>query len=326
MIDKRTLILAAAASTALAASGLHAPAQAQAAYPTKPIRLIVPASPGTAVDVTARFFSERLARRLNSPVVVENRDGAGGAVGITFVSKAPADGYTILFAGIPLYATPHVSEAPVSFDPVKDFTPVARFNGAALAFVVPASSPYKTLQDLIAAMKARPNDLTFASGGNGSTSQMCTALLNEMTRTKARHVAYKGNSPAVTDTVGGQVDFTCNSSAVVPLVKSGKLRALAVTSRVRWDELPEVPTVAEAGVPGYEISSWIGAIAPVGTPAAIVQKLSDELVAIAQGSEFREFCVKQTMYVEIVDAKPFQAGAVAEAARWKRLADLTKAN
>jgi tripartite-type tricarboxylate transporter receptor subunit TctC len=324
MISKRPLILAAAALAALA--GVFTDAQAQTAYPSKPIRLIVPASPGTAVDVTTRFFSERLSRRLNSPVVVENRDGAGGAIGITYASKAAPDGYTILFTGIPLYAAPHVSEAPVNFDPVRDFVPIARFNGAALAFVVPASSPYKSLQDLIAAMKARPGDLTFASGGNGSTSQMCTALLNEVTHTKARHVAYKGNSPAVTDTVGGQVDFTCNSSAVVPLVKSGKLRALAVTSRARWEELPDVPTVVEAGVPGYEISSWIGAMAPAGTPAPIVKKLSEELVAIAQDKEFRDFCTKQTMYVEIVENKPFQAGAVAEAARWKHLADLTKKN
>ena len=322
MISKRHFMLAAALA-AFAGSGASVQAQT---YPAKPIRVIVPASAGTAVDVTTRFFSERLARRLNSPVVVENRDGAGGAIGITYAAKAPPDGYTILFTGIPIYATPHVFETPVGFDPVKDFMPIARFNGAALAFVVPASSPYKTLQDLIGAMKARPGDLTFASGGNGSTSQMCTALLNEMTHTRARHVAYKGNSPAVTDTVGGQVDFTCNSSVVIPLVKSGKLRALAVTSRARWEELPDVPTVAEAGVPGFEISSWIGAMAPAGTPAAVVEKLSDELVAIAQGSDFRDFCARQTMYVEVVERKAFQSGALAEAARWKYLAQLTKAN
>jgi tripartite-type tricarboxylate transporter receptor subunit TctC len=324
MVSKRPFIFAAAALAAFMGFGASV-VQAQA-YPSKPIRVVVPASPGTAVDVTTRFFAERLSRRLNSPVVVENRDGAGGAIGITNAAKAAPDGYTVLFTGIPIYATPHVSETPVGFDPLKDFVPIARFNGAALAFVVPASSPYKTLQDLIGAMKARPGDVTFASGGNGSTSQMCTVLLNEMTHTKARHVAYKGNSPAVTDTVGGQVDFTCNSSVVVPLVRNGKLRALAVTSRARWAELPDVPTVAEAGVPGYEISSWIGAMAPAGTPAAVVQKLSEELVAIAQSSDFRDFCAKQTMYVEVVEHKAFQAGAAAEAAKWKHLAQLTKTN
>jgi tripartite-type tricarboxylate transporter receptor subunit TctC len=152
------------------------------------------------------------------------------------------------------------------------------------------------------------------------------AALNEMTQTKARHVPYKGNTPAVTDAMSGQVEFTCNSSIVVPLVKGGKLRALAVTSRQRWEELPDVPTVAEAGVPGFEISSWIGAMAPAGTPAAIVQRLSDELVAIAQSPEFREFCAKNTMYVEVVDHKEFEAGVTAEAAKWKRLAQLTKQN
>lgn len=322
MTTKRNLFLSATAAILLSTP---LPSAAQA-YPDKPLRVVVPASPGTAIDVTTRFFTERLSKRLNVPVVVENRDGAGGAVGITAAAKLPADGYNILFTGIPIYATPHVSEAPVGFDPVKDFVPIARFNGAALAFVVPTNSPHKTLQDLIQAMKSRPGDVLFASGGNGSTSQMCTLLLNEMTRTSARHVPYKGNTPAVTDTVGGQVEFTCNSSVVVPLVKAGKLRALAVTSKQRWEELPDVPTVAEAGVPGYEISSWIGAMAPAGAPPAVVQRLSDEMVAIAQGADFREFCVKNTFYVEVVGHRDFQAGASAEAARWKRLAQLTKQN
>lgn len=321
MKSRRNLFIAAAA-VFLAAS---LPCSAQQ-YPTKPVRVVVPASPGTAIDVTTRFFTERLSKRLGVAVVVENREGAGGAVGLAAASRMPPDGYNLAFAGITLYTTPHVSEAPVGFDPVKDFVPIGRFNGAALAFVVPASSPYKTLQDLVRAMKSRPGDVAFASGGNGSTSHMCTLLLNEMTRTSARHVAYKGNSPAVTDTVGGHVEFTCNSSVVVPLVKSGKLRALAVTSQRRWEELPDVPTVAEAGVPGYEISSWIGAIAPAGTPAAIVQRLSEELVTIAKSAEFQEFCAKNTMYVEVVGHREFQASVTAEAAKWKRLAQLTKQN
>lgn len=320
MANRRHLLLSAAAAFLVAAA---LPCSAQP-YPAKPLRVLVPASPGTAIDVTARFFTERLSRKLGAAVVVENRDGAGGVVGLTAAAKMPPDGYNLLFTGIPIYATPHVSEAPVGFDPLKDFVPIARFNGAALAFVVPAGSPHKSLQDLVASMKSRPGDVPFASGGSGSTSHMCTLLLNEMTRTTARHVPYKGNTPAVTDVVGGQVDFTCNSSIVVPLVKSGKLRALAVTSQHRWEELPDVPTVAEAGVAGFEISSWIGAMAPAGTPAAIVQQLSDELVAIARGPEFRDFCSRNTMYVEVVGHREFQAGAASEAAKWKRLAQLTK--
>ncbi|HYF16754.1 MAG TPA: tripartite tricarboxylate transporter substrate binding protein [Ramlibacter sp.] len=317
-LTRRDLLLAATGSVAAAL-----PCAAQQ-YPARPIRVLVPASPGTAIDVTTRFFTERLAKKLGVAVVVENRDGAGGAVGLTAAAKMQPDGYHLVFTGIPIYAAPHVSETPVGFDPLKDFTPVARFNGAALAFVVPANSPHKSLQDLVRAMKARPGDVPFASGGNGSTSHMCTLLLGEMTQSTAKHIPYKGNTPAVTDTVGGQVEFTCNSSVVVPLVKSGKLRALAVTSRQRWEDLPDVPTVAEAGVPGFEISSWIGLMAPAGTPAAIVQKLSDETVAIANSAEFKEFCVKNTMYVEVVGHREFQAAAAAEAAKWKKLAQLTK--
>jgi tripartite-type tricarboxylate transporter receptor subunit TctC len=318
MIRRHNIVLAGAL---LLAAALPCGAQT---YPSKPLHVLVPASPGTAIDVTARFFTDRLSKRLGVPAVVENREGAGGAVGLAAASKAQPDGYNLAFAGITIYTTPHVSETPVGFDPVKDFVPIGRFNGAALAFVVPAGSPHKNLQDLVSAMKSRPGDVPFASGGNGSTSHMCTLLLNEMTQTSARHIPYKGNTPAVTDTVGGQVEFTCNSSVVVPLVKSGKLRALAVTSKQRWPDLPDVPTVAEAGVAGYEISSWIGAMAPTGTPPAIVQRLSDELVAIAKSPEFQEFCNKNTMYVEIVGHPEFQAGVTAEAAKWKRLAILTK--
>jgi len=321
MMNKRKLLLSATAIL-LAAS---LPSWAQQ-YPTKPVKVLVPASPGTAIDVTARFFTERLSRKLGVPVIVENRDGAGGVVGLAAASRMPPDGYNLLFTGIPIYATPHVSETPVGFDPVKDFIPIARFNGAALAFVVPASSPYKTLQDLVRSMKTRVGDVTFSSGGSGSTSHMCTLLLNEMTQTTARHVPYKGNTPAVTDAVSGQVEFTCNSSVVVPLVKAGKLRALAVTSVQRWEELPDVPTVVEAGIPGYEISSWIGAMAPAGTPAPIVQRLSDEMVSIAQSPDFKEFCSKNTMFVDIVAYREFQASANAEAAKWKKLAQLTKQN
>ena len=335
MASRRKLIVAAATAVAgllagtTAGPGLIASARAQgpkgSSYPERTVKIIMPASPGTAVDTTARFFAERLSRRLGVPVVVENRDGAGGAIGIQHAARAAPDGYTVLFTGIPIYATPHVSETPVGFDPLKDFVPIARFNGSALAFVVPAASPYRTLPELVAAMQARPDDLTFASGGNGSTSQMCTALLNDMTKTKARHVPYKGNSPAVNDTAGGQVDFTCNSAAVLPLVKSGKLRALAVTSRQRWPELPDVPTVAETGVEGYEISSWIGAMVPAGTPKAVVARLAEAMLAIAEGDDFRDFCLRQSMYVDIIGHEAFAAGAPAEAARWKRLAELTKA-
>jgi tripartite-type tricarboxylate transporter receptor subunit TctC len=299
--------------------------QAQS-YPNKPIKIIVAASPGTIVDVTARYFTDPLSRKFNTPITVDNRAGAGGLVGIDAVAKAPADGYNLMVIGVNLLAIPWISETPVNFDPLRDFVPIAKVNGAALAVVVPTNSPYKNLQDLIASMKAKPGSVTYSSGGAGSTAHLCTVLLNDMTRTTAQHIPYKGNGPAVTDVVGGQVEFTCNSSAVIPLVKSGKLRALAVTSNQRWPELPEVPTVAEAGVAGFEISSWIGVWAPTGTPQAIVDRLSSEIVQLAKAPEFKEFTTKQAMFLDIAEHKDFQKEVPKEAVKWKRIAQLSKGN
>ncbi len=312
-----------AASVALMLASASAFAQQ---WPSKPIKINVAASPGTIVDVTARYFAEPLAKRLNTPITVENRAGAGGLVGIETSAKSPADGYNLMVIGVNLLAIPWISETPVNFDPLRDFIPVAKVNGAALAVVVPANSPYKTLADLIAGMKAKPGDVSFSSGGAGSTSHLCTVLLNDMTRTSARHIPYKGNGPAVTDVVGGQVDFTCNSSAVIPLVKAGKLRALAVTSNARWDAMPEVPTVAQSGVPGFEISSWIGVWAPTGTPPAIVERLSTEIVQLARAPEFKEFTDKQVMFLDIAEHKDFAKEVPKEAVKWKRIAQLSKGN
>jgi tripartite-type tricarboxylate transporter receptor subunit TctC len=318
---RRRVFIASALLAAIWGSGGMAHAEP---YPSRPIKIIVAGSAGTALDVTARYFAEPLSKRLNTAVVLENRAGAGGATGVEAVAKAAPDGYTLLFGGMPIFSTRWTSETPVAFDPIKDLTPIAKVNGAALAVVVPPASSFKTLADLVSAMRAKPGELTYSSGGNGSTSHLCTLLLNDMTRTSARHVAYKGNGAAITDTAGGQVDFTCNSSVVVPLVMSGKLRALAVSSRNRWDALPEVPTVAEAGIPGFDVSSWMGVMAPTGTPAAVVQRLSDEFVRLAQMPEFKEFCAKQTMYLEIADHKQFLADIPKENIRWKRIGLLSR--
>jgi tripartite-type tricarboxylate transporter receptor subunit TctC len=312
-------LLIAAASTLL----LLPLASAQE-YPSKPIRIIVPGATGTGLDITTRYFSERLSKGLNTSVLVENREGAGSAIGLAHAAKAMPDGYTLVSTGINVFVVPHVSEAPVGFDPAKDFTPVVRVNGSAFVIVVPASSPHLSLKDLVRAMAAKPRTVTFASGGFGTTSLMCAAQLNEMTNTTARHIPYRGNTQAVTDTVGGQVDFTCSSAVLLPLIKAGKLRALAVTSAKRWDDLPDVPTVQEAGIPGYELSSWIGVMAPAGTPAAIVQKLSDQFVSIAQSREFKDFCADRGLYVDIVGHKEFQAEIPKEVAKWKQLAQLSK--
>lgn len=291
----------------------------------KPIRLLVAASAGTTVDAAARFAAEPLSRIAGVPVVVENRPGAGGAIGSEAVAKSPADGHTLLFTGVTHFSARYSGEASATYDPVKDFKAVARICSAALAVVVAADSPYKTMADLLAAMKARPGEVDYGSGGVGSTSHLCTVILNDLTRTSAKHIPYKGNTQAVTDTVAGIVAFTCQGSGgVLPLIKAGRLRALAVTSRDRWEALPDVPTGTECGIPGFEVASWMGAFAPARAPDAMVALVSDGLARIARSPEFKAFCDKQSMFVELVEHRAFQAGLPAEDARWRRVAELVK--
>lgn len=321
-ISRRHLLQVAA----LTMTGAARPALSQQ-FPSKPIRLIVPASAGTSVDLTARFVAERLSNVLNTSVIVDNRAGAGGGIGSDFVSKAAPDGYTLLMPGITLITTRLLAGSPFTYDPVKDFTAIAKLNGAALAVVVSAESPYKTLADLIKAMKDRPGEITFASGGSGSTSHLCAVVLMDLTHTKAKHIPYKGNTPAVTDTAGGQVDFTCQGSAgVLPMIKSGKLRALAVTSRERWDSIPNVPTGVQAGVPDFIVSSWIGVMGPAGIPGPIVQRLSNELVHIARSAEFKDFCEQQAMYVDVADHQNFQRELADDMTKWQRIVAIANAN
>ncbi|MES2999508.1 MAG: tripartite tricarboxylate transporter substrate binding protein [Pseudomonadota bacterium] len=320
MISRRPLLQALALS-AIAVARPVFPQQ----YPARPIRFVVPASAGTTIDVTARFMAEAMGRALNVSIIVDNRAGAGAVIGTEYVAKSAPDGYTLLFTGIPLYLTKWLSEAPVSYDPVTDFAPISLLCNSPLGIVVPANSPYKTLSDLVRAMRAKPDEITFSSGGNGSAAHLCMVLLNDLTQTVSKHIPYKGNTPAVTDVAGGQVDFTCQGSGgIVPLIRAGKLRPLAVTNRSRWDFLPEVPTAIEAGVPNFEMTGWIGVVARAGTPAPIVQRLSDEFVRIARTPEFKEFCNKQQMFVDISDHKQFAADVPRYDATLKRLALLAK--
>ncbi len=309
----------------LAALSAALPARAQV-FPAKPIRLIVAASAGATVDVNARFISERLATRLKQAMLVDNRAGAGGGIGSDTVAKAAADGYTLLFAGVPHFTTRLLPDSALTYDPVKDFTAIAKVSSASLALVVPADSPYKTLRDLIGAMKAKPGDIPYGTGGKGSTSHLCAVLMNDLTQTKAKHVAYKGNTQAVTDTIGGQVAFTWQGSGgVLPLIQSGRLRALAVSSRARWNSLPDVPTAQEAGAPGLEMASWMALLGPAGLAPQVAQQLSDEVLRIARTPDYTEFCEKQGMSVDLMDYKAFQADMPNELQKWKRIVGLAHA-
>jgi tripartite-type tricarboxylate transporter receptor subunit TctC len=312
-----------AALGALTMLGMR-PVQAQA-FPSKPIKVVVAASAGTAIDIVARFFSERLARRLNTSVVIENKPGAGGLLGYTAVAKSPADGYTLAMAGIPMYLTPLLSETPATYDPVKDFVPVARVSRVPLSIVVAVDSPYRTLADLIQAMRVKPDGLTYSTVGAGSSGGLCVVLLNDMSKTRAQQIGYKESGALLTDVSGGRVAFTCQGTAgVLPLIQSGKLRALAVTGTTRQDALPDVPTVAEAGVPGFELTSWLDFMAPAATPEPVLQILSDEIGRIAQTPEFAEFSAKQVMSVDVVGYRALLADVPNEAAKWKRIVQLSR--
>jgi tripartite-type tricarboxylate transporter receptor subunit TctC len=283
------------------------------------------ASPGTSLDVTARYLANLLGPRLNTSVMVENKVGANGIIASDYVAKSAPDGYTLLFTGAPHYTNRWISEAPLPYDTLKDFAPVAKVNNSPLVFVVPANSPYKTLADLVADMKARPGQVTYSSSGNGSTTHLCSVVLNDMTGTVARHIPYKGATGAITDTVSGQVGFTCGGTApTLPLIKAGRLRALAVTSARRLAALADVPTAAQAGVPGYDQTTWLGVLAPGATPAPVVQRLSTELVRLAGSDEFREFCLAQALNVDIADADALRMEAPRELERWRRIIELSR--
>lgn len=322
MTHTRRHILMAAGALSLA---LMRPAFAQE-FPSKPIKIIVPASAGTSIDGMARFFSGQLSKRLNTPVVVANMGGAGGLLGYMEAKKAAPDGYTLILTGIPMYLLPLLSELPVPpFDPLKDFAPVARGARVAFAIVVSADSPYQSLSDLIQAMKNKPGDLTYSSQGVGSAAQLCSALLTDMSKTKALHIGYKETTTAVTDVVAGRVSFTCQTSTgVLPLLEGKKLRALAVTGTKRWDALPDVPTVAEAGVPGFEVSSQLDVMAPGQTPQAVRRLLSEHITQIAKTPQFKEFCAKQVLAVDVLDFEALVPEMASSAVKWKSIAQLVR--
>jgi tripartite-type tricarboxylate transporter receptor subunit TctC len=292
-------------------------------YPSKPIKTVVAASAGTTVDIAARFFSEHLSKRFGTPFVVDNKPGAGGLMGFTAVAKSPPDGYTMVLAGIPLYLTPLLSETPSPYDPLRDLVPVARVARVPLVVVVAESSPYRNLSGLIEAMKGKPGGLTYSSVGPGSAGGLCAVLLNYMSKTKAQAIGYKESAASVTDVAAGRVSFSCQGTAgVLPMIQAGTLRALAVTGAARTDVLPDVPTVAEAGIAGFELSSWFDFMVPAKTPPHIVQILSDEILRIAQTPLFKGFCAAQVMTLDAVGHKALKEDMPSEAAKWKRLVQL----
>ncbi|MGY2488642.1 tripartite tricarboxylate transporter substrate binding protein [Cupriavidus sp. CP313] len=303
---------------ALAALPLSALAQA---YPSHPVRLIVPLSPGSGTDVVARYMSAELAKALGGSFVVENRMGASGIIGTDFVAKAPADGYTILFNYAAHYSNQFVEKTP--YDAVADFEPVARLASSAMVLVTAANSPFRNVQDLIAAAKRKPGGLSYGSPGNGTTPQMAAVLMSSMAGIQMTHVPYKAPAQVVVDVAGGQLDVGFGGVATsLPLVKAGRLRVLAVTSKQRSGYFPDAPTLDEAGLKGYEMVTPIWAFARRGTSQAIVAQLSEVMTRAAAAPAFKAFCTSQGLEVDIQDAARARASAPAELERWKKLVAL----
>jgi len=257
-------------------SGGYAHAQA---YPAKPIRLIVPFGPGGGVDQSSRIIGEKLGEVLGQRVVIENRPGAGGTIATEMAARAAADGHTLVMASPGHTITPHLYK--LSFDAIRDFTPVTLILTVPYVVVVHPSMPIRNVKTLLALARSHPDEILWSSSGNGSAQHLALELLKMMTGVKITHVPYKGTAPGMLDLVGGRVSASAASVvATMPHIRAGRLRAIAVAGRTRTPTVPEIPTVAESGVPGYEIDVWHGLLAPSGTPPAIVDRLNTEVLKI----------------------------------------------
>jgi tripartite-type tricarboxylate transporter receptor subunit TctC len=290
------------------------------AYPSRPIRIVVPFAAGAGVlDIMARLVGQHLGASLGQQVVIDNRPGAGGIVGAEVVAKAEPDGYALLMGNTALVVSPYLY-AKLPFEPLADFVPVTLVNSAPLLLVVHPSVPVQSVKELIAYAKARPGQLNYGSGGVGSTPYLATELLKAMAGIDVVHVPYKGGAPALADLVAGQLTFMIeNVPGTMPLVKSGKLRALAITSAQRSPLAPDLPTMAEAGVPDYEMVGWNGVFVAKGTPTEIVARLNSDLVKVLRLPDVKEQMA--TLGAEPGgDSTPaFGAFVKAESARWGRI-------
>jgi tripartite-type tricarboxylate transporter receptor subunit TctC len=275
-------------------------------YPSRPIHVVVPFSPGGAVDGPMRLIAQELGKRLGQPVVVENKPGAGATIGTDIVAKAAPDGYTLLLAS-QTNAISATLYAKLPYDPVGDFTPITLIGREPGVVVVNPSVPAKTLQEFIAYVKAHPGEVNFASSGNGSGQHLFAALLASRTGMKMNHVPYRGSGQATTDLLAGVVSMAIPGTAgMVGHIKAGKLRALAVTGAMRSPQLPDVPTVIESGVPDYEAYVWMGLFAPKGTPAPIVERLNRETLAALREGAVRQYMANAG--IEIVGSSPSDFG------------------
>lgn len=302
-----------------AAASLAAPlAQAVDAYPSKPVRIIVPYAPGGPNDIVARLLAQKLSLMEKQSFIVENKPGGGSNVGADFVAKAPADGYTLLIA-----ATSHAinmtlfPKDQLKYDLLKDLAPVSMIMTGPLVLVTRPDFPANNLKELVAAAKAKPGELSFASSGNGSSTHLGGEMLNSAAGIKTIHVPYKGSGPGLTDVMGGQTTYMVDTMiSATPFVTSGKLKALAVTGKKRSPVLPNVPTVAEQGYPGFEAVAFIGMMAPAATPGPVVDKINGDLQKILEMPEIKDRLAAQGFTAEWMKPSDFGSYLAKEVSKW----------
>lgn len=317
----RRFALGSIASAVVLGAGLLGGTSALAqAYPTKPVTIIVPFAAGGTTDILARIIGQALTAELGQSVVVDNRAGAGGNFGGQAAAKAAPDGHTLFMGTVGTHAINASLYKKMPFDPVKDFAPLTRVANVPNLLVANPAQPYKSVKDLIAYAKANPGKVNFGSSGNGSSIHLSGELFKSLAKVDMQHVPYKGSAPAVTDLLGNQIGIMFdNMPSAIQHVRSGKLVPLAVTTAKRSPELPSVPTIAEAGVPGYEATSWFGMFAPAGTPAPVLAKLNAAIVKVLAQPDVKKKINEQGAEVYSETPEQFAAFIQAESVKWGKV-------
>ncbi len=315
---RRNLLTAAAAAAAGLGAGGHAWAQGE--WPQRPVRLVVPFPPGGGTDATSRLVADKLNTGMGWAMVVDNKPGAGGNIGLDAVAKAAPDGYTIGMGQAANLAINPSLYAKMPFDPLKDFTPIASVSLQPVVLTVRADSPFKTLADFVQAAKAKPGTYGIAQAGNGTVGHLAGEMLARSVGIKILQVPYKGANQAMTDLLGGQVELYFGSTvSVMPQLAGGKIRALAVTSAQRVPSLPNVPTVAEQGYPGFEASTWLGLVGPANMPQAIVDRIADATMKLLATKEVQDKLAQEGSMATPANGAKFGEWIKSEHAKWGRL-------
>ncbi|MDX3985376.1 tripartite tricarboxylate transporter substrate binding protein [Achromobacter sp. LC458] len=319
-MKKRQAIKGLLAGMAFAVAGAATPALAQDAYPSRPVRIVVPFSPGGAADIMSRLLAERLTAKLGQTVIVENKPGGGTMIASDYVARAAPDGYTLLMAASSLGIAPS-TYAKVNYDPIKDFTPVSQVASVVHVLEVHPSIPAKNVGELIAYLKANPGKVSYGSVGAGSSTHLEAELFNSMAGVQMAHIPYKGSAPALNDLVAGRIQVMFDAWASSgPFVKDGKLRALAVTTTKPSASVPDLPTVAASGLPGYSAMPWLGLVAPANTPQAVVDKLYTNLAQILQQPDVKAQFVGLGLDIIGSDPKAFAAFIRQDVSTWAKVA------